>query len=120
MIKRKLLGIGSFLLPIIIIIELIIALVISQAVDTNAQFPEHMIPILIIGMCLLFISVIGVWFYIIYDIIHIVQNPLLSGKTKVVWIIAIWCLNVFLIPVYWFKYQKVDISAKDASNEYNT
>ncbi len=104
--KNKLLGIGSILFPIYTIVSMGFALFIAVTVDPEAQIPDSVLPFLITGMIFLFISVIGIWFFIIYDIIHIAKNHEMSGGKKACWICGIWFLNIFVIPVYWFRHLK--------------
>ena len=83
---------------------MIAVLIIAPGVDPEAQVPDDVIPFLIIGMVLLFISVAGVWFFIIYDTIHVAKNKASSSGAKAGWICAIYFLNIFIIPVYWLKH----------------
>jgi hypothetical protein len=75
-------------------------------VDMEGEIPASFRPIFVASLALLVLSVIGVWFFIIYDIIHVARNQALSGGAKAGWICAIWFLNVFVIPVYWLKHQR--------------
>lgn len=104
--KNKLLGIGSFVFTLYIIFAIVVAFILSKNVDPAAQIPRNMLPFVVTGMILLFISVIGVWFFIIYDIVHIAKNQTLTGGAKAGWIFAIWFFNIFIIPVYWFLHLK--------------
>ena len=102
--KQKLLGLGSFLLPAYVIVAMAALIVLAPNIDPDARVPDKAIPFLTVGMVLLFVSVLGVWFFIIFDIIHAAKNPSLSGGAKAGWICALWFLNIFAIPVYWMKH----------------
>ena len=100
--KQKLLGIGSVIFPIYVIAAMVALIVLAPNIEPDARIPERLIPLFAAGMIFLFISVIGIWFFIIYDIIHTAKNKSLSGGAKACWIIAIWFLNIIIIPIYWF------------------
>jgi hypothetical protein len=102
--KRKLLGFGSFFCPAVVLLAIAAIAVMPLFFDMDGEIPVPMRPFVVIGMILLFLGVIGTWFFIIFDIIHAANNPVFSGGAKVAWICAIWCLNVFAIPLYWAKH----------------
>ncbi len=102
--KRKLLGFGSIFCPASVLIAIAAIVGMPFFVDMGGEIPAPMRPLVVIGMILLFLSVIGTWFLIIFDIIHAATNPALSGGVKAAWICAIWFLNVFVIPIYWAKH----------------
>ena len=102
--KQQLLGLGSFIFPGYVVAAMVVLMLVAASIDPDAQIPDKAIPLLVIGMIFLFISVLGTWFFIIFDIIHAVRNPSLSGGAKAGWICAIWFLSIFAIPVYWMKH----------------
>ncbi|KAA3657759.1 MAG: hypothetical protein DWQ04_27150 [Chloroflexi bacterium] len=102
--KSKLLGFGSFFFPAFIVFIIITVMLMPMYVDMEGEIPVPLRPYVVGSLILLFLSVIGLWFFIIYDIVHAVRNPNLSTKTKICWICAIWFLNIFVIPIYWTKH----------------
>ncbi len=74
--------------------------------SSGDEIPSQLIPYVATTVGLLFLSVIGIWFFIVYEIIHIAKKEEFSSGTKVGWICAIWFLNIFTIPIYAFKYFK--------------
>jgi hypothetical protein len=106
--KQKLLAIGSIACPAIFLAEIVLIFLIAQHVDPDALIPRHLLPWVVVGMLLLLASVIGVWFYIIYFMIHAIKSPALSNGTKAAWICGLWFLNVFVIPIYWFVHMRND------------
>jgi hypothetical protein len=104
--KSKLLGFGSFFCSIYLLVMTAAIIVMPMFVDMEGEIPVPLRPLVIIAMSLLFVAVLGTWFFIIFDIVHIARNPVLSGGKKAGWICAIWFLNIFVIPVYWLNHQK--------------
>jgi hypothetical protein len=100
--KQKLLAIGSFAFPLLFLAETVALMLIAQNMDPNAVIPRHLLPWVLLGMAVTFVTVIGVWFYIVYFMIHAIRSPALSNGMKAVWATSLWCLNVFVIPIYWF------------------
>ncbi len=101
--RNKLLGIGSLLFPAYAIAMLIVAALMSFCVEADARIPEAFLPAVVALLVFTFLSVAGLWFFIIFDIVHIPMNPRLSGGAKAGWICVIWFLHVFCVPVHWFK-----------------
>jgi hypothetical protein len=62
------------------------------------------VPFLVGSAILMFITVVLLWFFIIFDIVHAARNPTLSGGQKAAWICAIWFLNILIIPIYGLKF----------------
>ena len=106
--KSKLLGFVSFFCSIYILVITVTIMVMPIFVDMDGEIPVPLRPVVVGAMILLFMAVLGIWFLIIFDIIHIARNPVLSGKTKIGWICVIWFLNIFVIPIYWLKHQRTN------------
>lgn len=104
--KSKLIAFGSFACPAVVILVCIAVLIMPFVVNLEDEIPVSFRPAVVMVMVLLLLSVIGVWFFIVYDIIHVTQNSNVPEKARVGWICAILLLNVFVIPVYWMKYIK--------------
>ncbi len=113
--KQKLLGLGSFIFPAYVVVAMVALMFLAPNVDPDAQIPDKVIPLLITGMIFLFLSVLGTWFFIIFDIIHAAKNPDFSGGAKAGWICAIWFLNIFAIPVYWMKHLRGNHRTTDST-----
>jgi len=102
--KRRLLVLGSFVFSLYILLMIPTVFIMLSFVNPDDEIPVALRPIVVIALILEFLSVFGVCFFIIYDIIHIVRNKTFSSGAKVGWICAIWFLNVFAIPVYGLKH----------------
>jgi hypothetical protein len=103
--KNMILKVLSLFSPLLFL-GTIIAFFILLAGCSGDEIPPQMIPYLAMTVGLLFLSVIGIWFFIVYDIVHIAKRQEFSSAKKVGWICAIWCLSIFTIPIYAFKYFK--------------
>lgn len=104
--KYRLLGLGSIFCPVFVILASVTLALMPLSVNVDGEIAGPMLPFFVTGMILLILSVIGTWFFIIYDIIHAAKNDAFSGGKKAAWICAIWFLNVFVIPIYWAKHLK--------------
>ncbi len=102
--KEKIIGFGSLFCPIYALLMVITITFMPMFVDMESEIPVALRPAVGVCMVLLLLSVIGTWFFIIYDIVHVARKPDFSGSAKVGWICAIWFLNMFAIPIYWMKY----------------
>ena len=104
--KSKLLGFGSIFCSAYIFLMIITIIALPLFVDMEREIPVSFRPFLIVALILLFLTVLGTWFFIIFDIVHVARNPAFSGGAKAGWICAIWFLNIFVIPIYWMKHQR--------------
>ena len=104
--KSKLLGIGSFCCSAYLLLMTVTIMVMPMFVNMEGEIPVPLRPVVVVAMILLLIAVLGIWFFIIFDIIHVARNTALSGGAKAGWICAIWFLNIFVISVYWMKHQR--------------
>jgi len=104
--KEKLVAVGSFLCPGLILCTLVLLLVLQSTVDMEAEIPPPLRIWVGVFMALQFLSVMGVWALIIYDLLHIVRNPRFTNQQRLVWILLLWVLNIFVIPIYWLKHLK--------------
>jgi len=104
--KDKLIAVGSFVCPGIILLSLIVLGVLPLMVDLEAEVPESLRLLVGGAMLLMFLSVIGTWILIVYDFIHVIGNTAFSNGEKIAWLLALWLLNIFAIPVYWVKHLK--------------
>jgi hypothetical protein len=86
---------------LVIVAGWVVMVVLALSVDPEGEIPVAWRAWVVGGILLLFAAVAGVWFFIIYDIVHAARNPRLSGGAKAGWIWAICFLNVFAIPAYW-------------------
>ncbi|WP_395748268.1 hypothetical protein [Prosthecobacter sp.] len=100
--KQKLLAIGSVVFPLLFVAETIALLLMTQNMAPDATIPRHLLPWVLLGMVMLLVTIIGIWFYIVYFMIHAIRNQSLSNGMKAVWATALWCLNIAAIPAYWF------------------
>lgn len=99
--KQKLLAIGSIAFPLLFLAEMT-ALQLMNRMGSEATIPRHLLPWVLVGLAMLFVTIIAIWFYIVYFMIHAIRNQSLSNGMKAVWATALWCLNVVAIPAYWF------------------
>lgn len=102
----KILGAGSFFCSSCIILLTIAGSVTTAFVYPNGQFPGPLRPVIAGAWALGTAAILGTWFFIIYDVAHAATNPRLSRTAKAGWICAICSLSVFVIPLYWMKYQR--------------
>ena len=102
---NRLLVIGSIVFPAYVLVTLVAVMLLPLLVDDMEKElpPGYIVPI-ILAFVVEAISVAGIWFFIIFDIVHIARNARFSGGVKAGWICAIWFLNLFSIPVYGLKH----------------
>jgi len=101
---NRLLVIGSIVFPAYVFVMLVAVLLLPLFADMEREIPpEFWVPV-ILALVLTFISVAGIWFFIIFDIVHVARNAGLSGGAKAGWICALWFLNIFSIPIYGLKH----------------
>lgn len=60
--------------------------------------------VMILAVICSFVAAIMAWVGIIWFIILACKNPTFDTTQKVLWCIGLYCLNVFIFPVYWAKY----------------
>ena len=102
---NRFLVIGSIVFPAYLFMMILAVLLLAVfGEDMEEELPPEYIMPVILALVLELISVAGLWFFIIYDIIHVVRNDRLSRGIKAAWICAIYCLNIFSIPIYALKY----------------
>jgi hypothetical protein len=77
--KRVLVGVGSLLCPAVFLAGGAVMVVLAFSVDPDGEIPVEWRAWVVGGILLLFAAVAGVWFFIIYDIVHAARNPRLSG-----------------------------------------
>lgn len=76
-------------------------IIFTPEMDENSEVPKHLIPWLVGGMLLLFVSIAGLCGLIVYYAIHAARSQSLSDAAKVAWIVSLWLVSVFAIPIYW-------------------
>jgi len=96
-VKSKLLAIGSVLFPICF-------LFIYVTFNIMGLFVNMEPPLVNVVIILLYLSIGGIWFFIIYYTVQAAQSQSFSRAAKAGWICALWFLSVFAIPVYWFRF----------------
>ena len=101
---HRLLVIGSIVFPAYVLATIVVILLLPLFADMDSEIPPKLVMPVILAIVLLFISVAGIWFFIIFDIVHVARNDRFSGGVKAGWICAIWFLNIFSIPVYGLKH----------------
>lgn len=101
--KIQILKALSLVFPLMLISSFFVMLILALIWPAN-DIPSVLKPLLIFLFLIALISVIGIWFFIIYEIIHIVKNRKFSDNAKAGWIFAVWFLNIFVIPIYAYKY----------------
>ena len=106
--KRMFLRFGGLVVPILLIGTLVAFVVLLGTAGPDDQLPSVVVLFLAATVITVFLCVAALWFFIIYDIIHVARNPAFTNAQKVAWICGIWCLNVFVIPFYGMKFFKSD------------
>ncbi|RPJ38565.1 MAG: hypothetical protein EHM35_04245 [Planctomycetaceae bacterium] len=107
---HRLLVIGSIVFPAYVLATIVVILLLPLFADMDSEIPPKLVMPVILAIVLLFISVAGIWFFIIFDIVHVARNDRFSGGVKAGWICAIWFLNIFSIPVYALKHLRKPMS----------
>jgi hypothetical protein len=102
--NKLLLALGNVVFPSVILCGGIGAAILLRSVKLEDEIPPPLRPVVGLALVLLLISVIGVFSFVIFDIIHASRNARLSNRDRVAWICALWFLNVFVIPIYWYRH----------------
>lgn len=97
--SKKLIKYGSPL-PLILLVASLVLIVSTALTNSEDAALAIAIPMIICT----FAAVVLCWFYIIYLMIHAYKN--LNSTDRMLWMILIYMLNVFVFPVYCFKFLK--------------
>lgn len=101
--RSKLYGIGSFLPAVLLLISCVLGFYLQFANDGKLEESDSpLLPLFLIGTIL---AVILTWVYIISMMIHAGKH--LSGTDRVVWMVLLYMLNMFVFPIYWFRYVRI-------------
>ena len=94
----------SFLPGILLLITFITASFFTFLGNSPMTTLETLLALLMVGLA--FLAVILTYGVMIYYIVKVCKNPQLSGGMKALWVALLYCLNVFVFPVFWFMYLK--------------
>jgi len=84
---------------------MILSVYISINVDPDAVIPVEYRIYVILGILILLVSVITEFVLMIsYMAFSVPKNKYLNDSSKFVWVLLLWFLNVFAVPIYWYKY----------------
>lgn len=86
-------------------------IIVSISMNTGVLAESAAVPILIFLLVLILIWVVSVWAVMIWLIVRTVKNPNIDIVWKVVWVFALYLLNVVAFPVYWFVVMKKEMSS---------
>lgn len=94
----------SFLPGITLLISFISVFAITIMGADTMSTGETVLALLMVLIA--FVAVILTYGVMIFYIVKACKNPALSGGMKALWIALLYCLNVFVFPVFWFMYIK--------------
>lgn len=77
-----------------------LAVMISAAVSENPN--DTVIAILVLPLSIL--TVLSCYAYIIGFIIHAIKSRTLTTTQKCIWVLLVYLLNIFIFPIYYFKF----------------
>lgn len=104
--KRFWTGVLAILPSIIMLCSIILALYIYTLPSSvrNETLPDSYFNLIISLVVIELISVFAVLAQIVIYIITIFKNTTFNSNKKALWIILIYFLNIFTIPIFWFLY----------------
>ncbi len=94
----------SFLPGILLLVSFITVFFFTLFGNDPMTTFETLLALLMVGLA--FLAVILTYGVMIYYIVKACKNPQLSGGMKALWVALLYCLNVFVFPVFWFMYLK--------------
>lgn len=65
-----------------------------------SHFPQMMLWLFPIHILIMFLN-IGLMIYYLLDA---VQSKKLTSEMRIIWVILIICFNMFIYPIYWYKF----------------
>lgn len=102
--KKVLSCILSFIPAISLFIAIVTIIVFSIKAETNVNFFDLYLVILMSALVIL--AVVSCYAVMIFYMVKACKNPNLTTGTKVLWCVLLYFLNIFIFPVFWFKYLK--------------
>jgi hypothetical protein len=81
--KQTLFGIGSCVFPLIVIVILVAVMIVMPNIESDSEIPEISPPLAITMLILSLLATGGIWFFIIYDIIHVSKNVHIDTRKKI-------------------------------------
>lgn len=90
-------------LPLIFLIISMIGIIKLAAVESQTLYGAEALGAMFYVFCA-FVAVVLCYGVMIWYIIKTCKNPEFTTGTKVGWGVALYFLNVFVFPVYWFMY----------------
>lgn len=104
---NKLIGVGSVVFPLVAMFGGASSVYLTLAADPrNDRIPVEAQSLVIGGLITMFVSMIGACVLMIVQIVHAVKNPEFSDGERVGWALAIWFLNIFIMPYYWYAHMR--------------
>ena len=104
--KKTIMGILS--IAPIVLLALTFLMMIGGMVMTETASEDTGIVIVILSTVVAFVSVILTWVDIIWFIIIACKKPGWNTENKVIWGLLLYFFNVFVFPVFWWKYIRND------------
>lgn len=104
----KMLRGASLLLPILGVALTVAIYFMMRREAPSDPISENFIPWIALSGIATFICIVGILFFVVYDIIHVARRHSLSLEIKIAWACALFFLNIITIPVYGFIYFRDD------------
>lgn len=101
--KNKVMGIMS-VAPIVLL--MLTCVLFGIGFSMSADAPEAGVPLYITALIVELTAVAIVWINIIWFIILACKKQTWTSGKKALWCVLVYCLNVFVFPVFWWIYTK--------------
>jgi hypothetical protein len=99
---------ASILLPILGIALTIAIYYMARRETPTDPMPDHLLPWIALSGIGTLLCVIGILFFVVYDIIHVARRQSLPFGAKIAWACAIFFLSIVTVPVYGLIYFRDD------------
>lgn len=97
---------ASVIVPILIIVFGVTLYFLARKNGPDDQLNTDMIPYIALSGLALFLCLVAMMFFIVFDIIQIAKRRSFSGVAKAGWICAVLFLSIIAVPVYGLTYFK--------------
>lgn len=98
-------------LPLVMMFFVLVPwIIVSISMNTSMIAESVAVPILMVLLIFINIWIISVWAVMIWLIVRTVKNPNFDGAMKTAWVFALYLLNVFAFPVYYYVVMKKEMS----------
>lgn len=104
----KMLRGASILLPILGILFAAAIYFMARRESPADPIPDYLLPWIALSGIATFLCLIGILFFVIYDIIHVARRRSIPFGTKIAWACALFFLNIVTVPAYGLIYFRDD------------